>query len=97
VASGECRKVPERIALRFPVGRRIEQPNRRYRRNRLQSAVNVINNQTQNLPAAEDQITAANIPEQVAKLSQYTILNQSGISALAQANSAQSSILNLLR
>jgi flagellin len=65
--------------------------------NRLQSAVNVINNQTQNLTAAEDQITAANIPQEVAKLSQFTILNQSGISALAQANSAQSSILNLLR
>jgi flagellin len=65
--------------------------------NRLQSAVNVINNQTQNLTAAEDTITAANIPQQVARLSQFTILNQSGISALAQANSAQSSILNLLR
>jgi flagellin len=65
--------------------------------NRLQSAVNVINNQTQNLTAAEDQIVAANIPQQVANLSQFTILNQSGISALAQANSAQSSILNLLR
>jgi flagellin len=65
--------------------------------NRLQSAVNVINNQVQNLTAAEDQITAANIPQQVANLSQFTILNQSGISALAQANSAQQSILNLLR
>jgi flagellin len=65
--------------------------------NRLQSAVNVINNQVQNLTSAEDQITAANIPQQVANLSQYTILNQSGISALAQANSAQQSILNLLR
>lgn len=65
--------------------------------NRLQSAVNVINNQVQNLTAAEDQITAANIPQQVASLSQFTILNQSGISALAQANSAQQSILNLLR
>jgi len=65
--------------------------------NRLQSAVNVINNQTQNLTAAEDQIVSANIPQQVANLSQFTILNQSGISALAQANSAQSSILNLLR
>jgi flagellin len=61
--------------------------------NRLQSAVNVINNQVQNLTAAEDQIVAANIPQQVANLSQYTILNQSGISALAQANSAQQSIL----
>ena len=65
--------------------------------NRLQSAVNVINNQVQNLTSAEDQIVAANIPQQVANLSQYTILNQSGISALAQANSAQQSILNLLR
>lgn len=65
--------------------------------NRLQSAVSVINNQVQNLTAAQDQITAANIPQQVAKLSQYTILNQSGISALAQANSVQQTILNLLR
>jgi flagellin len=65
--------------------------------NRLQAAVNVINNQVQNLTSAEDQITAANIPQQVANLSEFTILNQSGISALAQANSAQQSILNLLR
>lgn len=64
--------------------------------NRLNAAVNVINNQVQNLTSAEDQITAANIPQQVANLSQYTILNQSGISALAQANSVQQSILSLL-
>lgn len=65
--------------------------------NRLQSAVNVINSQVQNLTAAEDQITAANIPQQVTNLSEYSILNQSGISALAQANSAQQSILKLLQ
>jgi len=65
--------------------------------NRLQSAVNVINNQVQNLTSAEDGITAADIPSEVANLSRYTILQQSGISALAQANSAQQSILNLLR
>ena len=65
--------------------------------NRLQSAVNVINNQVQNLTKAEDGITAADIPSEVANLSRYTILQQSGISALAQANSAQQSILNLLR
>jgi flagellin len=65
--------------------------------NRLQSAVNVINNQVQNLTAAQDQITAANIPQQVTNLSQFSILNQSGISALAQANSAQQSILKLLQ
>jgi flagellin len=65
--------------------------------NRLQSAVNVINNQVQNLASAEDGIRAADIPSEVANLSRYTILNQSGISALAQANSAQQSVLNLLR
>jgi flagellin len=65
--------------------------------NRLQAASNVITNQTQNLTSAEDAITAADIPSVVANLSRYTILNQSGISALAQANSAQQSILTLLR
>jgi flagellin len=65
--------------------------------NRLNAAVNVINNQVQNLTAAQDSITAANIPQQVANLSEYTILNQSGISALAQANSAQQSVLKLLQ
>ncbi len=65
--------------------------------NRLQSAVNVINTQVQNLASAEDGIRAADIPSEVANLSRYTILNQSGISALAQANSAQQIVLNLLR
>jgi flagellin len=65
--------------------------------NRLNASVNVINNQVQNLTSAENQITAANIPQQVTNLSEYTILNQSGISALAQANSAQQSILKLLQ
>lgn len=65
--------------------------------NRLQSAVNVINAQVQNLTSAEDGIRAADIPSEVANLSRYTILNQSGISALAQANSTQQSVLNLLR
>jgi flagellin len=65
--------------------------------NRLQSAANVINNQVQNLTSAEDGIRAADIPSEVASLSRYSILNQSGISALAQANSNQQSVLNLLR
>ena len=65
--------------------------------NRLQAASNVESVQVQNLTAAEDQITAANIPQQVTHLSEFSILNQSGISALAQANSAQQSILKLLQ
>jgi flagellin len=65
--------------------------------NRLQAAGNVESVQVQNLTSAEDSITAANIPQQVTNLSEYSILNQSGISALAQANSAQQSILKLLQ
>ena len=65
--------------------------------NRLQSASNVINNQTQNLTSAEDGIRAADIAQEVANLTKFSILNQTGISALAQANQAQQSVLALLR
>jgi len=65
--------------------------------NRLQAASNVEGVQVQNLTSAENNIMAANIPQQVTNLSEYSILNQSGISALAQANSAQQSILKLLQ
>ncbi len=65
--------------------------------NRLQSASTVINVQTQNLTAAEDGIRSADIASEVANLTKFNILNQTGISALAQANQAQQSILSLLR
>jgi flagellin len=65
--------------------------------NRLQSAVNVINNQTQNLSAAEDGIRAADIAQEVANMTKYSILSQTGISSLAQANQMQQSVLSLLK
>src|SRR6266567_3274566 len=65
--------------------------------NRLQSASTVIGNQVQNLTAAEDNIRGANITQEVANLSKFNILNQTGISALAQANSAQQGVLRLLQ
>ena len=65
--------------------------------NRLQSAVNVISNQTQNLSAAEDGIRAADIAQEVANMTKYSILNQTGISSLAQANQMQQSVLSLLK
>jgi len=64
--------------------------------NRLQAASNVMNNEAQNLTSAQNQITAADIPAVVANLSKYSILEQTGISALAQANTAQQQVLNLL-
>lgn len=65
--------------------------------NRLQSASNVMNSQVQNLSAAEDGIRAADIPSEVANLTKYSILNQTAISALSQANQMQQSVLALLK
>ncbi len=65
--------------------------------NRLQSASNVINNQTQNLAGAENDVTAADIPTAVAHLTQFSILEQTGISALSQANQQQQLVLKLLQ
>jgi flagellin len=65
--------------------------------NRLQSASNVINNQVTNLTSAENTITAADIPTAVANLTKFSILEQTGISALAQANQQQQLVLKLLQ
>jgi len=64
---------------------------------RLQSATNVISSQTQNLTSAEDNIMEADIPTAVANLTNYSILEQTGISALAQANQQQQLVLKLLQ
>jgi flagellin len=65
--------------------------------NRLNAASDVINNQVQNLTSAENNITAADIPTAVANLTNYSILEQTGISALAQANQQQQLVLKLLQ
>ena len=65
--------------------------------NQLQAASNVIHNQIQNLSAAEDSIRAADIGQETANLSKFTILQQTGIAALQQANQTQQSVLRLLQ
>jgi flagellin len=65
--------------------------------NRLQAATNVVHNQTQNLTTAEDGIRSADIGQSVANLTKYNILSSTGISALAQANQMQQSVLKLLQ
>ena len=65
--------------------------------NRLSSAVSVIASQAQNLQAAESQIRDANMAEEVAAMTRYQILNQTGIAALAQANQSAQSVLSLFR
>jgi flagellin len=65
--------------------------------NRLQSASTVISSQTQNLTSAMNGITAADIPSAVANLTKFSILEQTGISSLAQANQQQQLVLKLLQ
>jgi flagellin len=65
--------------------------------NRLQAASNVMANQVQNLTSAQSGITSADIGQTVTNMSQYNILSQTGMAALAQANSAQQNVLTLLR
>jgi flagellin len=65
--------------------------------NRLQASVAVMQSQSQNTQAAESTIRDANIAEEVANLTRYQILSQTGIAALAQANSHSQTILSLLQ
>jgi len=65
--------------------------------NRLNSATNVINTQVQNLTSAQSSIQDANVGQVVSNLSKFQILEQTGISALAQANQNQQAIVKLLQ
>jgi flagellin len=65
--------------------------------NRLQAAVSVLQTQAQNTQAAESTIRDANIAEEVANLTKYQVLSQSGIAALGQANSQSQQVLALLK
>jgi flagellin len=65
--------------------------------NRLNYAISLAQSQVVNTKAAESRIRDANIAEESANLTRYTILNQSGIAALAQANQQTAAVLSLLR
>lgn len=65
--------------------------------NRLTAAGNVINTQVTNLTAAEDNVRAADISQQVTNMSREQVLTQTGISALSQANQMQQALLKLLQ
>jgi flagellin len=65
--------------------------------NRLQFATSLAQSQIVNTSAAESRIRDANIAEESANLTRYSVLTQSGLAALAQANSQSSAVLSLLR
>ena len=65
--------------------------------NRLTAAGNVINTQLTNLTSAANNVSAADISQQVTNMSEQQVLTQTGISALAQANQMQQALLKLLQ
>lgn len=64
--------------------------------NQLQDGQNVDTVEAQNTTNALNTITAANIPQVVSNLTKYTILDQTGIAALTQANSLPQALLKLI-
>jgi flagellin len=65
--------------------------------NQLTAATNVMNTQVTNLTSAEDNVSSADISQQVTNMSQEQVLTQTGISALSQANQMQQALLKLLQ
>jgi flagellin len=65
--------------------------------NELTSASNVASAESVNLSSAENAVTATDYGQAASDLSKYQILSQTGISALAQANSVQQEVLKLLQ
>ena len=63
---------------------------------RLQTVVNSLGINSENITAAESQIRDADIASEVVNLTKFQILSQSGVSSLAQANQSAQSVLSLL-
>jgi flagellin len=65
--------------------------------NTLNAASNISSSQQTNITSAQNTITATDYASATSNLSKYEILTQTGISALAQANSTQQMVTKLLQ
>lgn len=65
--------------------------------NRLNAASNVMADQVQNLTSASNSIENADIGKTVANMTQYNILQSTGMAALQQSNQAQQAVLKLVQ
>jgi flagellin len=65
--------------------------------NTLNAMSNVLNTQQQNIVAAQNAVQATDYAQASSNMSKYEILSQTGISALAQANSMQQEVTKLLQ
>jgi flagellin len=65
--------------------------------NQLNAAANVASSEEVNLSSAQSAILSTNYGQATSDLAKFQVLSQTGISALAQANSVQQEILKLLQ
>ncbi|HOX26456.1 MAG TPA: flagellin [Candidatus Krumholzibacteria bacterium] len=65
--------------------------------NRLEVSIRNINNQSENLSAANSRIRDVDVARETSSLTSYQILQQAGVSMLAQANLTTGLALNLLQ
>ena len=65
--------------------------------NRLTAATNVENTEVTNLTSAQNNIQNADIGQTVAQMTQFSVLQQTGMAALSQSNQIQQSVLKLLQ
>jgi flagellin len=68
-----------------------------YKMNRLESTISVINNQAENLMAAESRISDVDVATEMAMMTRTQVLAQAGVAMLAQANTVPQMALSLLR
>jgi flagellin len=65
--------------------------------NRLQAASDVMSDQVTNLQSADNNIQNADIGTTVANMTQYNVLESTGMAALQQSNQAQQAVLKLIQ
>ena len=68
-----------------------------YKMNRLESTVEVLNIQAENLQAAESRISDVDVATEMSAMTRNQVLAQAGISMLTQANAMPNMALTLLR
>ena len=68
-----------------------------YKMNRLESTISVINNQVENLMAAESRVSDVDVATEMAAMTRTQVLAQAGVAMLAQANTMPQMALTLLR
>jgi flagellin len=68
-----------------------------YLMNRLESTVQVINNQKENMIASESRVSDVDVATEMAKMTRNQVLAQAGTAMLAQANAVPQMALTLLR